>query len=133
MKKLLKLFLPVAFVLSLALAGPGFQGSTSAVDVFQNTCGGNASNTDVCNDVGKQKSNGTNPVIRILKAAINVVSYIAGIAAIIGIIASGLRLILAGGDANAAASARTGLTYSLVGIAIVAIAQIIVAFVLNRV
>jgi hypothetical protein len=83
--------------------------------------------------VGKQKSNGTNPVIRILKAAINVVSYIAGIAAIIGIIASGLRLILAGGDANAAASARTGLTYSLVGIAIVAIAQIIVAFVLNRV
>jgi hypothetical protein len=82
--------------------------------------------------VNSQAGNDTNPIIRILKAAILVISYIAGIAAIIGIVVSGFRLIVSGGDSNATASARTGLVYSLIGVAVVALAQIIVIFVLNR-
>jgi hypothetical protein len=124
------LSLPV-LALIFALSAPQ---PASAVDIFQNTCGSSASKTDVCNDVNDQNNSpNSNPIIRILKAAILVVSYIAGVAAVIGIIVSGIRLIVSGGDAQAMASARTGLVYSLIGIAVVALAQVIVIFVLDRI
>jgi hypothetical protein len=46
---------------------------------------------------------------------------------------SGFRFLTAGGDSNAAASARSGLIYSLIGVAVVASAQLIVIFVLDKV
>ena len=77
--------------------------------------------------------NNDNPIVDIIKAAITVLSYLIGAAAIIGIVVSGIRLMTSGGDSNAVASARTGLVYSLVGVAVAALAQILVAFVLDKV
>ena len=97
-----------------------------------NNTGTDASGTDVCKDVNAQGTN-SNPIIKILKVAIDIVSFIAGAAAIILIMVSALRFITAGGDSAKVAQARGALTYALVGIAITALAQIIVEFVLNKV
>jgi ABC-type Fe3+ transport system permease subunit len=112
------------------------QGNAAAVNVFEHTCDSatfRAKNPDVCQDVEKQNNSGSNPFVRIIKAAIEVISFIIGVAAIIGIIVSGLRFILANGDSNAIASARSSLLYSLIGVAVAVLAGAIVAFVLNRV
>ncbi len=108
-------------------------GTATAADVFQ-TCNGTASNTSVCKDAGNQGGNNgnNNPIIDIIKAAINVLSYIIGAAAIIGIVVSGIRMMMANGDSQAVASARSGLVYSLIGIAIVILAQALVAWVLSK-
>lgn len=74
-----------------------------------------------------------NPIIGFIKTIINVVSYVAGAAAVIILIASGLRLVLTNGDSNTVSTARNGILYSLAGIAVIALAQVIVIFVLDRI
>lgn len=68
----------------------------------------------------------------IIKSIINIISVIVGVAAVIMLIINGLRFITAGGDANSISSARSGVIYALIGLVIVAMAQIIVRFVLTR-
>lgn len=108
-------------------------GTAAAADVFQ-ACNGTASNTSVCKDAGNQGGNNgnNNPIVDIIKAAINVLSYIIGAAAVIGIVVSGIRMMTANGDSQAVASARSGLVYSLIGIAVVVLAQALVAWVLGK-
>jgi hypothetical protein len=128
------LFLTAFITLSIPVLT--VSGNALAVDVFQ-PCSSAAAGTDVCNDASSQQGNNTqgstNPIIKIIKAAIEVLSFIIGVAAIIGIVVSGIRLMTSGGDSNAVASARSGLVYSLIGIAVVALAQVLVAFVLDNV
>lgn len=120
--------------------------SASAVDIFSNCtnggladkascsdCEGLAQKTDACKDIKAQQSSSSNPILTIIKAAIDLVSKIVGFAAIISVIASGIRLVIANGDSNAISSARNGLLYSLIGIAVTVLAQVIVVFVLKDV
>lgn len=65
-------------------------------------------------------------------AAVRILSLVVGVAATIMIIISGLKYVTSGGDSGKAASAKTTLIYALVGLVIAALAQIIVAFVLNE-
>ena len=131
-------YLSVLFILLATFCLPVFvaNGHAGAVDIFNN-CGANDPNynPEVCDEVAKQKGNNgkNNPIIDIIKAAIEVLSFIIGAAAIITIIVSGIRMMIAGGDPNSIASARTGLVYALVGVAVVALAQLIVVFVLDKV
>ena len=107
-----------------------------AVEIFSNCGSGSVGGSpDVCGDVSAQGgNNGTNnPIVDIIKGAINIISIVVGIGAVIGIVLSGVRLITASGDANAIASARTGLVYSLIGVLVTALAQAIVAFVLDKI
>ena len=70
---------------------------------------------------------------RVIKASLNILSAVAGVAAVVVVVISGLRLITANGDSSSVASARSGLIYALAGLVIVAVAQAIVHYVLNRV
>lgn len=113
-------------------------GSAAAVNPVPDCGNGSAAGQpSVCGDVGphgQAGNNGSNsPIIKIIKAAIEVLSFIIGAAAIIGIVVSGIRLMASGGDSQAVASARSGLIYSLIGVAVVALAQLLVALVLDRV
>ena len=67
-----------------------------------------------------------------IAAIINVISIIAGIAAVLMIMVSGFRMITANGDSNTISSARMGILYSIIGLLIVAFAQFIVYFVLHH-
>lgn len=118
----------------------------SAIDIFK-TCTEQSLTADQkakCNDCAsavasqsdycKEAATATgNPIIHIVTIIINIISFVAGAAAIIGLIVSGLRLILSNGDSNSVATARNGILYSLIGIAIVVLAQGIVVFILNKI
>lgn len=68
----------------------------------------------------------------VVATAINILSAIGGIVAVIMVIVSGFRYVTSGGDANKASSARNGVIYAIVGLIIVAFAQVIVQFALER-
>ncbi|HTB48578.1 MAG TPA: hypothetical protein VK712_00685 [Verrucomicrobiae bacterium] len=129
--------LTVLGLLALLLAPAAVLTShAGAVEIFSNCGNGSVGGSpDVCGDVSAQQgNNGTNnPIVNIIKGAIDIISVVVGIGAVIGIVLSGVRLITASGDANAIASARTGLVYSLIGVLVAALAQAIVAFVLDKI
>lgn len=129
MKKiLLALALLFSFVAPMTLA----TSTAFAVDPVRQCSDPKLARTDVCNDLKNNAAGATNPFVRAIKDIIQVISFIVGVAAIVGIVVSGLRMILANGDSNAVANARSGLLYSLVGIVVVIFAQAIVTLVLNK-
>ena len=131
-----KLFI-LLLALGLWLPGMALYGSSqaSAADIFPvcdkgNSTGVDASGTNVCKDV---KSTGsTNPVIRVLRIAISIIALAIGVAAVVVIIVSALKLVLGGGDPKEVQSARSGIIYALVGLVVAVVAQSLVAFVLNK-
>lgn len=68
----------------------------------------------------------------IMRLAVNLLSVVAGIIAVIAIIISGMKYITSGGDASQVSSAKRSLIYAVVGIVVAAMAQIIVRFVLAK-
>lgn len=73
-----------------------------------------------------------NAVSGIIKNGIQILVIIAGIISVIMIIIGGLKYITSSGDAQAVASAKRTLIYAIVGLVIVAFAQVIVQFTLHR-
>ncbi len=92
-----------------------------------------AANTVVCSDVQKQTTSSSNIVVRIIKDAINIISYIVGVAAVIIIIISGFRMVISGGDSKTVNEARNGILAAVIGIVVVVFAQLLVVFVLNKI
>lgn len=78
-------------------------------------------------------SNAESSVNNILTLVINIFSVVVGIIAVIMIIIGGIRFVLSGGDSANVTSARNTILYAIVGLVIVALAQILVRYVLNRV
>ncbi len=91
-----------------------------------------SSKSAVCGGAGLPSCSGGADVNKVLTGVINVLSAIIGVVAVIMIIISGLRYITSGGDGQKVASAKNTLIYSLVGLVIVALAQLIVHFVLGK-
>jgi hypothetical protein len=67
-----------------------------------------------------------------VKNAINVLSLVVGIVAVIMVIIGGMKYVSSQGDSSGIASAKNTIIYALVGLIIVALAQVIVRFVLQR-
>lgn len=62
----------------------------------------------------------------------NIVAFAAGAAAIIIIIAGGVRYILSDGDSNKISQAKSTITGALVGLIVVVLARVIINYVVNR-
>lgn len=71
-------------------------------------------------------------VNKVISVTINALSVIVGVAAVIMIIIGGFKFITAGGDSGKVASARDTIMYSIIGLVVAALAQVIVKFVLNK-
>ncbi len=67
-----------------------------------------------------------------IKTVINIISIVVGIVAVIMIIIGGFKYITSNGDSGAVSSAKNTILYAIVGLVVVALAQIIVRFVVNR-
>jgi hypothetical protein len=67
-----------------------------------------------------------------INAVVSIISIIAGIVAVIMIILAGFKYITSAGDTGKVSSAKTSLIYALVGVAIVALAQFLVHFVITN-
>ncbi|HET9850405.1 MAG TPA: pilin [Candidatus Saccharimonadales bacterium] len=68
----------------------------------------------------------------ILRHFINILSAIVGVVAVIMIIFGGFRYITSGGNDTSITSAKNTILYAIIGLIIVALAQILVHFVLNN-
>lgn len=123
--------LVLAMVMLLPAVAVAVPAQTSAINVFSD-CTGAAATTAVCKAVPNPGKPGTNPAIHIIKVAITIVSIIIGVAAVIMIILAGLAMVTSNGDPQAIAKARTSIIYALIGLIVAALAETIVAFVLNK-
>jgi hypothetical protein len=68
----------------------------------------------------------------LIKTIINIVSIVVGVVAVIMIVFGGLRYITSGGDSSNVSSAKNTIIYAIVGLVVVALAQFIVRFVLDK-
>lgn len=80
---------------------------------------------------GSCNGNGSE-ITKVVTAAVNILSIIAGIAAVIMLIIAGLKYVTSNGDASSIASAKTSIIYAIVGLVVVALSQAIVQFVLKK-
>jgi cytochrome bd-type quinol oxidase subunit 2 len=90
-------------------------------------CGVNAAAGAGCS--ATPKTNLDNTILSI----VNVLSALVGIAAVIMIIIAGLRYITSGGKQESVSAAKNGLLSAIIGLVIVALAQVIARFVLHNV
>ncbi|MBI2007967.1 hypothetical protein HYS85_01890 [Candidatus Saccharibacteria bacterium] len=67
-----------------------------------------------------------------IKKIVNIISIIVGVVAVIMIIVGGFRYIASGGKAESVSGAKNTILYALIGLIIVALAQVIVRFVLKQ-
>ena len=131
--KRLNIFIIGAFVAMLSLVPIGvITGSTHAQAVIdQSLCGGAnlefGQNTD-CDTSGTQDT-----VNETVSLVINIFSWIVGVVSVIMIIYGGFRYITSGGSDEGVKNAKNTILYAIVGLVIVALAQIIVKFVLGTV
>ena len=63
---------------------------------------------------------------------VNILSMIVGIVAVVMIIIGGFKYVTSGGDSGSITSAKHTIIYAIVGLIIVALAQVIVRFVLSK-
>lgn len=98
-----------------------------------------AGNTDAakqqaCQGIGGTSAGGDCSVAgqanldKIIRAVVAFFSIIVGVAAVIMIMVGGFKYITSGGDSGKISSAKTTIIYALVGLVIVAMAQVIVRF-----
>lgn len=73
-----------------------------------------------------------NNINRLITSVVNIFSAIVGVIAVIMIVYGGFKYITSGGDSGKISSAQQTIIYAIVGLVIVALAQIIVRFVLFR-
>ncbi len=76
-----------------------------------------------CNDSG---------VSNVLSDVVQILSIVVGIAAVIAVISAGFKYVTSGGEASKVANAKSTLIYALIGVAIAALAQFLVHFVLTQ-
>jgi cytochrome bd-type quinol oxidase subunit 2 len=111
-----------------AVAGAAIDGST----IDQELCKG--ANLDVrasasCANAGQAED----AVNNIIKQVINIFSIVVGVISVIMIIIGGLKYITSGGESGNVTSAKNTILYAVIGLVVVALAQIIVRFVLAKV
>lgn len=87
---------------------------------------GPATNAD-CSDADETTLSQT------IQNGINFVSIVVGIIAVVMIIIGGIRFVVSNGDSAKVSTAKNTIMYALIGLILVALAQVIVKFVLLRI
>jgi hypothetical protein len=119
------LLMPALFVAAPALA--------QTPDIQSGLCtGANLEFTDNPQD-GCTSQDATAKLTNLVHTIVNLLSAVVGIVAVIMIIVGGLRYITSGGNDTSVTSAKNTILYAIIGLIIVALAQIIVRFTLNKV
>ena len=131
----MKLLSRLLFGLSLALALL-FVYSTPALaqtspEITGGLCAG--ANLDVNDPNCDSESDAVQKLNDLIRRVINLLSIIVGIVAVIMIIIGGLRYITSGGSDTGVTSAKNTILYAIIGLIIVALAQLLVRFVLRQV
>src|SRR3989344_4532418 len=128
--KLKRLIIPAVILIGLAvpLAAPAIV----SADIQSSLCGSaqdlSVNPTSTCKDTGGSERRFN----KILTDIINIFSIIVGIVAVVMIIFGGFKYITSAGNQESIKSAKNTIIYALIGLIIVALAQVIVRFVLRE-
>lgn len=133
---LLVLALP-AFAATPLLAAPVLADNGSPNQQSQingNLCAGSNFNLNAGNttDVTQCQSD-TSTLSDKIKTILNVLSAVIGIVAVIMIIYAGFRYVTSAGSEGGVKSAKNAIIYAVIGLVVVALAQVIVHFVISNV
>lgn len=93
---------------------------------------------EICQGVGGVSggsgcTSGTQSLNNLASTIINVFSAVVGVVAVIMLMVGGFKYVTSAGDSNKISSAKNTIVYAIVGLIIVALAQVIVQFVLSKV
>ncbi|SRR5581483_2135156 len=129
------LLLPMAFGATTVMASPPSAEGNSGVNIGENLCNGtdlqlpsDASTSQPCDNSSASSST----FEQFLTKVVNVFTIVVGVIAVIMIIVGGARYITSGGDTSRVGQAKTTIIYALIGLVVVALAQLLVHFVLNQ-
>jgi len=100
-------------------------------DITGGLCAG--ANLDVNDPNCDSESDAVQKLNNLIRKVINLLSLVVGIVAVIMIIIGGLRYITSGGSDTGVTSAKNTILYAIIGLIIVALAQLLVRFVLRQV
>ena len=123
-------------MLSLAPAVALVPSAVYAADDEIGDCLSQGSGLDASIDDGctaTDTDTGTQKIQDIVTLVVNIFSVIVGIVAVIMIIWGGFKYITSGGDSSNVSSAKNTIIYAIIGLVVVALAQFIVQFVLDKV
>lgn len=127
MRVIAALFVTIFLGILSAIALPAPKVSASLFD---------GAKTDACNGVALSSGAGCTDtggtLNKTLTLALNMFSIVIGVIAVIMVIVAGIKYITSQGESAHVAGAKDTLIYAIVGLVIVAMAQVIVHFVLGR-
>lgn len=69
----------------------------------------------------------------VIVKATNIIAIVAGIAAVFVIIIGAIKFVTSAGDTNSVSSAKNTILYALVGLVVIAVAKILITFVVSRI
>jgi hypothetical protein len=119
-------------VLMLGLATPVLA-QTAQDQINNGLCAGSnlqfTENPGQCSAAGTDATSKINDIVHTI---VNLLSAIVGIVAVIMIIVGGFRYITSGGNDTSVTSAKNTILYAIIGLVIVALAQILVRFTLSK-
>ncbi len=101
-------------------------GNLTAQQALQCGANGGTATTDTSQQA-------TNTLQETLKTILEIFSIAVGVIAVIMVILSGFRYITSGGSQEKVTSAKNSLLYAIIGLIIVALAQVLVRFTLSKV
>lgn len=122
----------ISLTFSLGLAAPVFA-QTAQEQINNGLCAG--SNLQFSDNPGQCSVAGTDATTKInnlVHTVVNLLSAIVGIVAVIMIIVGGFRYITSGGNDTSVTAAKNTILYAIIGLVVVALAQIIVRFTLSK-
>jgi hypothetical protein len=122
-----------SMLLMLGLAAPALAQSDAQQQINNGLCAG--SNLQFTDNPGQCAVAGTDATTRIndiIHTIVNLLSAIVGVVAVIMIIFGGFRYITSGGNDTSVTSAKNTILYAVIGLVVVALAQLIVRFTLSK-
>jgi hypothetical protein len=122
----------ISFLMMLGLAVPALA-QTTQDQINNGLCSG--SNLQFTTEPGQCETAGSNAdsqINSIVHTIVNILSAIVGIAAVIMIIVGGFRYITSGGNDASVTAAKNTILYAIIGLVVVALAQVIVRFTLSK-
>ncbi len=130
MPRFLSIFLGVVTALMFLFSAPA-AAQVGQADINAGLCtGANLEVTPTSTGCGGSADVELNNLIRRI---INILSIVVGLVAVVMIIVGGFRYITSGGSDTSVTSAKNTILYAIIGLIIVALAQILVRFTLSKV
>lgn len=131
-KRQLIIFSSVITLLAPVAVSTGVAVACNTNTANQIAAGSSAASGDANTDCANSGAGSQEGIGKLASNVVNIFSFVVGAIAVIMIIYGGFRYITSGGASEGVSTAKNTLIYAIVGLIIVALAQILVHFVLNQ-